>query len=249
MLTIQPNFTHRSNRVLSFKSGYSVNSEEDKKYKSKTDFYEQQTNEFDEMINDKQTPDYMKKIFKGFKVLSEALFEGWLVMWGASKGSKFVKDGVIQGANSKFTKELKNIMKPITKGLQTAKSVIGKSITEGVERFKNSEFLQKINNNFIGKQVVKVFELIGKGFNVVGKAIKAGYNAIAKPFKGKTTSEIYDKAAKATGTTLGVGAGAAGAYNAATRPDGKENATKDNNNDADIHKEYQEEVERLEEGE
>ncbi len=244
MLTVQPNFTPRSNKVLSFKSGYTVNSEEDKKFQSKTAFYEQQAQEFDEMIQNKQTPDYMKKIFKGFKVVSEALFEGWLVMWGASKGSKFAKEGIIKGANSKFGQEFKNILKPISKGFVSAKSAIGKSISEGADRFKNSEFLKKMNNNEFGKQVIKVFELIGKGISTVGKAIKAGFEVITKPFKGKSASEIYDKTAKATGTTLGVGAGAAGAYNAATRPDDTKAAQKtreadDIYNDLDDSEDYQ----------
>lgn len=36
-----------------------------------------------------------------------------------------------------------------------------------------------------------------------------------------SAGEIYDKAAKATSTTFGVGAGAAGAYNATMKPEDK----------------------------
>lgn len=248
MLTIQPNFTQHSNKALTFKSGYSVNTDEDRKFQEKTQFYEDQANEFDSMIKDKKTPDYMKKIFKTFKVLSEALFEGWLVMWGASKGSKFVKDGVIKGANSKFTKEVKEILKPITKGFKNAKASFIDAITEGSKRFKESEFLKKINNNAIGKQVVKFFELIGKGFTAVGKTIKTGYNAVASHFKGKSASEIYDKAAKVTGRTLGIGAGAAGAYDAATRPDGNNKINKDFDRNYDPDEEF-ENYDNVEDGE
>ena len=49
------------------------------------------------------------------------------------------------------------------------------------------------------------------------KGIKAVVNFITKPFKGAKVSEVYDKATKATATTLGVGAGAAGAYNATAK--------------------------------
>ena len=250
MLTIQPNFTPHSNKALTFKSGYTVNTAEDRKFQEKTQFYEEQANEFDSMIKDNKTPDYMKKVFKTFKVVSEALFEGWLVMWGASKGSKFVKDGVIKGANSKFTKELKEIFKPISKGLKTARTTFAKSINEGADKFKNSEFLKKMNENFIGKQIVKVFEFIGKGFAAVGKVIKSGYDKVASHFKGKSASEIYDKAAKATGRTLGVGAGAAGAYDAATRPDGKKQAESKNETDynSNLDEDFEDEY-NIEDGE
>lgn len=74
-----------------------------------------------------------------------------------------------------------------------------------------------MNNHSVGKYVVKAFEYIGKAFKFVGGLFKKGFEAIAKPFKGKTGEELYDKAAKVTSNTMGVGAGAAGAYDAATK--------------------------------
>lgn len=270
MLTIQPNFTTHSNNRLSFKSGYSVDTEEDKKFQEKTRFYEDQTQDFDNMINDTKTPEYMKKVFQGFKVASAGLFEGWLVMWGASKGSRFIKNGVLKGLNSKVVKEFKEIIKPLSKGLQSARKTISTAITDGATQFKNSEFLKKVNDNFIGKQIVNVFKFIGKSIAAVGSMVKSGYNAIASHFKGKSASEIYDKAAKVTGTTLGVGAGAAGAYTATLKPEKPETNNNINNevdNDyyytdepvdykpnrssrnVDLDREYQEEMEKLEAGE
>ena len=53
--------------------------------------------------------------------------------------------------------------------------------------------------------------------NLSADCLKKVFEAIAKPFKGKTGEELYDKAAKVTSNTMGVGAGAAGAYDAATK--------------------------------
>ena len=82
---------------------------------------------------------------------------------------------------------------------------------------KLATITEKMNNNSVGKYVVKAFEYIGKALKYVGGLFKQGFEAIAKPFKGKTGEELYDKAAKMTSNTMGVGAGAAGAYDAATK--------------------------------
>lgn len=245
MLTIQPNFRQATNRNISFKQGYySINSAEDSNFCEKTLFYENQAKEFGQMSKDKKTPDFLKKTFKGCQIAAEGLFDGWLVMWGTSKGSKFIKNGILTSANSNVAKEFKTILKPVTKGLQSARNSVAEAIAEGAKRFKNSEFLNKMNNNAVGRQIVKVFELIGSGVKLAATAIKSGYNAIASHFKGKSASEVFDKTAKATGTTLGVGAGIAGVYNAATRPDEKTANKKnsqnyDNDNDYSNYEEYQ----------
>ncbi len=232
MLTIQPkvvNLYPKMNQT-SFKGGEAAALDIDNDealFEKKTQYYKHQINEFDKSLNDKYTPSSFKKVIKIFKVVSEALLEGWAVAWGASKGSKIIKSTVVKEMNSKTAKGLEEVLTPFGKKLKKAGLGIGTAIKNGFQAIKTSKFVtsageklhnlaERMNKNSIGKYVVKGFEYIGKAFKFAADLVTAGYKRAAQLFEGKTASQIYDKATKATSTTLGVGAGAAGAYNAAT---------------------------------
>ena len=96
MLTIQPNVVNYSNRKpVHFRggedgaSGSILDSEiTEDLYNQKSNFYKSQIREFDKSINDEHTPDFMKKVLKTFRIISEALLEGWAVAWGCQQRFK-----------------------------------------------------------------------------------------------------------------------------------------------------------------
>lgn len=263
MLTIQPKITNYSNtRQIAFRSENSFN--EDKIYEEKQKHYAKQVEELDQLIQDKHTNNTFKKVLKGSKVVSEGLLEGWAVAWGAHKGAKIVKPSIItKGADSKLYKALNPLFSGIkkdglkfievlSKGIDNVKA--SKLYTGAAEKF--AAITEKMNNNSVGKYVVKAFEYIGKAFKYVGGLLKKGFETIAKPFKGKTGDELYDKAAKVTSNTMGVGAGAAGAYDAATKdskktvnPETEDSTTTVDLNDVDSNDELNEIEKMLEDGE
>lgn len=222
MLTVQPKIANYVNsKPVSFKALDDEMSQNDLRgenyYKEKVDYYSQQVREFENLAQDLTSPPPVRKTMKAFRVVSEALLEGWAVAWGASKGAKILKP------SGKFAKNLKDILRPIYKGFKTSGQKIGEAFTGTVNKIKTSKFAEKLSGfvdkmreNSVGKYIVKGFEYIGKAFKYVGNLIVKGAKKLVEPFKGKTNGEIYDKASKVASTTLGVGAGAAGAYNAAT---------------------------------
>ena len=220
MLTIQPKVTSYSRPAVTFKAGLD---DRDDFYQKKIDYYKQQAAEFDELAKNSDSPSGFRKIMKGFVIISEALLEGCAVAWGASKGAKVLKSSVIKGAHSKFAKQAADVLKPIWTGLKTSGKKIAENFTRTVEKVKTSKFAEKLvkfvdkmKENKVGKYVVKAFDYIGQALKYVGSLVKKGANKVVDYFKGKPAGEIYDKGAKAASTTLGVGAGVAGAYSSAT---------------------------------
>ena len=216
MLTIQPKITSYSRPVVSFKGDEDF-------YKSKVDYYTQQYKDFDEMAQDPNSPKGLRKVMKGFAVVAEALLEGWAVAWGASKGAKVLRTPIKNFVNGKFVKHIKDIVRPLTNGVKDSASTITEKITKTADQIKTSKFAEKLTNivnkmkeNKVGRYVVKAFEYVGKAFKYVGNLVKNGANKVTEYFKGKTAGQLYDKGARAASVTMGVGAGAAGAYNAAT---------------------------------
>ncbi len=235
MLTIQPKITQYSNtQKITFKSSNAeavsngLTEEENKFYESKTKHYEKQVQAFDNLIHDTHTPNTFKKALKVFKIISEGLLEGWAVAWGAAKGANIMKSSAISGANSKVAKGTQKVLTPLFTKIKTGGSKLFEKIAKGIDNIKTSKLYtnlsdrltlltEKMNANPVGKYIVKGFEYIGKAFKYVGGLIAKGIKKIVEPFKGVKAEEVYDKAAKVTSNTMGVGAGAAGAYNAATK--------------------------------
>ena len=248
MLTIQPKVAQYPQRNISFRNS-DVYDEDF--YKEKTKYYENQTKEFDELIGDQKTPNSFKKVLKGFKVVSEGLLEGWAVAWGASKGAKVIKSAFVKGASSKAAKNAQEIVGPAIEGAKKTGGKLLGVIGEWFEKIKASKFIQniseqfsklteKLNNNKYGKYVVQGFEYVGKFFKWIGSAISKGYNKVATALKSAKGEEVYDKATNVVSKTLGVGAGAAGAYNAATNADKRAEATDKIDNPMDEDPEFPE---------
>ena len=259
MLSIQPvNVTSPKMRNVQFgnRSAFTVETPEDEAYSEKTKFFEKQKQEFENIVNDERTPEFLKKMGKAFKVISEALFNGWLVAWGASKGAKFVKSSVASGMNGKVAQEAKTFAKPIANGFRKAAGAIAGGFATVGEHIKASKtytnlaekltnFAEKMDNHKYGQYVMS-------GLRLVGKGIKAAFGFVAKPFeklaekiKGTSFDTAYDKAAKATSTTLGVGAGAASAYDEAVHPETqKMHDEVDNENINNDKKEFDDEVQQ-----
>ena len=234
MLTVQPNFTNYSKPAVSFRAKDAQLDENESYFKSKVDYYKQQAKEFEKLAQDQDTPKGFKKAMNVFKIVSEALLEGWAVAWGASKGCKILKSSFLKGADSKFVKHAKEVLKPLKAGLKDSGKKVGELFSSVVDKVKTSKFadkftkfVDKMRENKVGKYVVQGFEYVGKAFKYIGSLIKSGFEKLAKPLREKPAGEIYDKAAKATSTTLGVGAGAAGAYNAATNADQRKEAAEE----------------------
>lgn len=224
MITIQPNITHYSKQkaLPSFKGENSANiisaEQEDEFFKNKTEFYESQIKDLDASLNNDKTPEAFKKVIKGFKIVSEGLLEGWAVAWGASKGSRVVKSSIVKTIEKEGSKTAQEVLTPFGEKIQKYGSKIFDAIGKGFEKLTNttfakntgakfSKFIDKMRDNSVGKYIVNTFEYIGNFIS----------DKIIKPLKGVKPGEVYDKATKVTSTTLGVGAGAAGAYNATDR--------------------------------
>jgi len=230
MLTIQPNFTNQSlRRVPAFK-GETGQTPEDKYYQEKINFYENGKKEFENLINDDKTAKPLKKLAKTFKVISEMLLEGWAVAWGASKGARFMKASVAEGVNSQFAKGTKDVLKPVGKGLIAAGKKLAGFAESAVKYIKGTpaytklnekltKITEKMNNNKYGRFALNVLNKIGEGIKVVADFVAKPFKKVANSMKNTSFDKAYDKTAKATSTTLGVGAGAASGYNEVMHPE------------------------------
>ncbi len=238
MLTIQPKFTSYSQNNLTFKSS-GLATLNDSEYENKVKYYENQSREFDNLIEDKHTPDAFKKLLTGSKIVSEALLEGWAVAWGASKGAKVMKNSFMKGANTKFAKRIGELAQPAIKWIKNGASSVWKATVKIANDIKASDFATNmskrvstlrdtLSNNKFGKYIVSAFDQIGKGLKWAKTKLATSFDNIVTSAKNLKGDEVYDKVANITSKTLGVGAGAAGAYNAATKASDRAAAAKNN---------------------
>lgn len=221
MLKVQPtNIMHSSSRTPSFKGG-DIGIDE-QTYNEKKNYYTKQNREFDEILQDQYVPEGMKKGVKVFKIVSEGILEGWAVAWAASKGAKFAKSGINKIFNSKTLETFAKITKPLRKGIADTGENVKTHIVKLGTKIKNSEFVtnlsekaanitEKMQNNSVGKFTLKIGSGIKKCFQALKNTITTVAQKVADSFKKIT----FEKATKGSAATLGVGAGLAGAYNAA----------------------------------
>jgi len=214
MLTIQPNFTTKqyASKPLHFK-GESDDITEDYINNKKT-FYKEQISNAEKIIDDKNSPKKLKSTAKVIKVISEAILEGWAVLWGGLVASKFIKSGVIKAAGGAKTvqKGIKNIAKGIEKGAdRLSETQAAKTINE-----KTGKVIDRLEKTTVGAYIAKGAKALGKSIATAGNYVEKGYNKIAEKFGGKTLEQTYDIVTKWIARTLGVGSGAAAAYNSAT---------------------------------
>ena len=219
MLTIQPNLADRSVRQVTFRADAGS---DNRLYEEKTHYYEKQVKDFEDALENKDTPETLKKIIKVFKVVSEALLEGWAVAWGAKKGSDVIKSPIMKGVNSKYVKGAGKVFKNIGEGLGSVASVVANA-------YRNVKASKFMTENSLGKVIAKGLDYAESAAKYVGKTL----SGIFGPVKEAKFENIYDKVTNITSKTFGVGAGAAGAYNAATGADKADNAEEISETDED----------------
>ena len=216
MLTIQPRFTQQASRAIPFRGNEEYLNEET--YNQKKSYYQRQKEGFEEILNDEYVPDGMKKGAKVCKIASEGILEGWAVTWAATKGGKFLKSTFVKALNSKFAKWTAEMLSPVGKGLKTSAQKLMESLSNKTTNIKQSKFVNKLLENLnktkAGQLVLNAAKTVGKGLKTALTFVKNLGQKIISPLKDLT----YDKAAKATARTLGVGSGLAGAYSAARTP-------------------------------
>lgn len=243
MLTVQPKISNYSSSATTFGAKeIDIEALKDKKrddyFQEKVDYYKSQAQEFDKMSQSSYTPTTFKKAMKALRIVSEALLEGWAVAWGASKASKMVKSSAMKSFQSNFGKNVKNAAFSIGRGIKSSAKKFSEMVKNGIKAIDESEFVNSMRKNSIGKYVVRTFEYIGQAFKYVGSLIAQGGKKIAEPFSNKTSSEIYDKVAKGTSVTCGVGAGVASAYSATIPDDKKKNIKETANNESEDYEDY-----------
>ena len=234
MLTVQPKFTNYSNNTIDFRAKeIEIDAIKDKKrddfFQEKVDYYKDQAKEFDKMSKDTNTPTTFRKAMKALRIVSEALLEGWAVAWGASKASKMLKSSAMKSFNSNFGKQVSKTFTSIGGGIKSSAKKFSNLIKNGIKSIDESEFVNSMRKNSVGKYVVKAFEYISEAFKFVGSMIAQGAKKVTKPFKEKPSGEIYDKITKGVSATCGVGAGVASAYSS-TIPEDKKNRINNNTN-------------------
>ncbi|MBR1425573.1 hypothetical protein IJ579_08425 [bacterium] len=199
MLTIQPNFVTKTSMRPVFTANDSLLDED--YVNEQRDFFEQQRDNFDQIIEDDYVPGWVKKGAKVFRIISEGILEGWAVAWGATKSAKFVRSSSTKAVESGFYKGAKNILKPI-------KESFGKFVSGKWKALMSTEFMLKRSNEineFLEKNSV------GKAINSFIQGIKGKYGKLVE----KTKDITFDQVTNVTAGTLGVGSGAMGAYNSA----------------------------------
>ena len=221
MLTVQPNLVQPRKNITSFRGDTTsrLSSEENDFYKGKTDYYQNQINDFNEVLEDDHTPKTFKKIIKGFKVVSEALFEGWMVAWGIKKGSAVTKAPIMSTINGKVAKNAGEIVKPILKGFKGSAKVIGGIFEKLMKSETAQKFITKMENNKVGRVILKSARALKKGINFVYNKGADLVKYIKNKFKVNDINKAYDNVVEKTATVMGTGAGVTGAYRATMHPE------------------------------
>lgn len=215
MLTIQPNFTNYSSKPVFKGDAFAL---DEQGYKKEKDYYKKKSEEFDRIMNDDYLPKTAKKGAKIFKIVSEGILKGMAVAWGASVSASMLK----KLKTDKLSKWFNKVAQPAAEKLKSVGQLLGEKVSQGYKAFTKTDFAKNIENKFtnlverlnkneIGQYVLKGAKYLKKGIVWGANVIRKGIKAIVKPFKDLT----YDKAAKTVSTTLGVGSGLAGAYEAA----------------------------------
>ncbi len=225
MLTIQPHFTTKqyntkmAQRPLHFKGIDEGEGEITEEFiRNKQAFYEEQSEKAEKIINNEKAPETLKKGMRFIKIISDGIWEGLAVLWGAKVGSKFVKGSTVKAANSKAAKSVaggfKKVSGYIAKGFE--------KLSQSSLAKKAGELVEKLDNTKFGKYIV-----------AAGKAVVNAVKSVVRFVKGKTQGTdigaTYDKVANGVSTTLGVGSGVAASYDTAR----KTNPPKENIDDTE----------------
>lgn len=223
MLTIQPNlttkqYTQKVQRPLHFKGIDEGAGEITEEYiKNQQSFYEEQSKKAEELINNNKSPEALKKGMRVIKIISDGIWEGLAVLWGARVGSKCVKKGINSKAAKNVGKGFKSIGKYISKGFEKlSQSKLAKKAGELVERLDNTKY---------GKYIVSAGRTIVNAVKTAVSFVKGKFEKV----KGSNIETAYDKVTNGASTALGVGSGAAASYSTAMKQSpAKENIDEDN---------------------
>ena len=210
MLSIQPKITSYGNyrNNVSFKSD-DFNEEF---YQSKVDYYKQQKQELDNLVENKDTPKFFKKALKAAAILTGALLEGWAVYWGSSKASSVIKKAVKSFNNGKAKESIMKVLTPAKAFVKKYANKAGEFSAEEIAKFKNSEFA----NKKAGQAITIAAKFVEQAYKATKKGLKAAKEFTQIPVKKYGAEALYDKVTSVISKTLGVGSGVAGAYAAAT---------------------------------
>lgn len=213
MLTIQPNFT----RNTAFKGEKNLVDQET--YEQKKKYYQDKQREFNEILDDENIPEGMKKGAKICKVASEGILEGWAVAWGASKGASMLKSPKVMKFFTKIGKLITPVFEAIGKGFKS----LNKFASGKIDTLAKSKFVEKMDENKVGHVVIEGIKKLSNGIKYVCDNTKD----LFLKYTDKLNGDTYDKVAGATSKSLGVAAGIGGAYTAARGGDKPNNSSVD----------------------
>lgn len=202
MLIVQPySMANRSLKAPSFKSEWNEDTIKEKKAEMK-----EQSQALDKVLADEYVPEKIKKPFKFFKMLYSAALDGISVFGAVLLLKKPVKAGldskIVTGVLGK------------TKVLKDGAGFVGGKLAKGFEllgnALKSTKLGGKVVDSFDKFAQTKVGAGMVKVFDGVGGMFKTAAEKVTKPVKNMT----FDKVTNSTAAVLGVGSGAAGAYEA-----------------------------------
>lgn len=206
MLAIQPVSTNNYNRPakVNFKGW-----EEDISQGRQT--IEDGQRALNEILNDQQVPDKLKKPVKFFKVLTNAALEGLAVFGSVMILGDFLK----KGKGSKVVLSAVEKAKPLGKQLVKAADELGKLSSKGIEKVKGTS----IGKNIVSKLSKFFGTMKGKRILVHARKFKRQIAKILQKVLAPIKNLNGDKATKGVAAVLGIGSGATGAFEATMTPE------------------------------
>ncbi len=214
MLTIQPKITTgalKQSYRPAFKSHEEIGEFADEKYNDAKDFVRETKESIDEVMDDVNVPNSVKKVFKVLGTVATVVLDGVAVFWATTKGAKILKSAHGKIMNNEAVKSAINLLTPIKNGAKRTQRIAKIGIYKQMKKLKANERYQKfmapINKFFTENKY-------GKKIAAIYNYVKEGTSALIKKFKEKVGKVTYEKATNATAATLGTGSGVAGAYQA-----------------------------------
>jgi len=164
-----------------------------------------------EILNDQQVPDKLKKPVKFFKVLTNAALEGLAVFGSVMILGDFLK----KGKGNKVVQQAVGKAKPVVDKALSFAEKLGELFKKGVEKAKETSIGKrieaKLNEFFSTKKGKRILDHARKFKRQLSKVLEK----VLAPIKNMNG----DKATKGVATVLGIGSGATGAYEATMTPE------------------------------
>ena len=165
----------------------------------------------EDLLNDENLPKPVRKFSKFLKVVSSGVLTALGVIWASKKAGTLVRSAVTsqfaKGLKDKLRSAYKFVKEPAKKVFNWVKDLVVKNF----DKTKDKGFMKKIVDKFNSLKNGNVGNFVSK----IGKNLKDFGNWLKGIFtnlKGKFT---FDGVNKAVANTMGVGSGAAAAYETA----------------------------------